>query len=247
MDNTFIVYIIKDHGVPFYVGKGASTDRMYWHEKYAKGEVALGYGLKKDYNPRKTRKIKKILAEGRQLEYDWIEVDSELLAFEKEIELINLYGRRGIDPDGTLMNLTAGGIGGNTIQHYNDEQKEVLRQKRSIASKNRSPEAIEKIRQASIGRKHTTETRAKISAARSSSKGKPSPNRGKPATGGNAKGVRKAPNCVQIKQTSLAGGLIKVWPSYKSIMVFYNIGEKKARLMVSKGKIFDDSIWEING
>jgi hypothetical protein len=243
MDGHFLVYIIKDQGIPFYVGKGSSTDRMFWHEKYAKNEVELGFGLKVDYNPRKTRKIKKILAEGRQLEYEWIELYSESAAFQKEIELISLYGRRGIDTYGTLMNLTAGGIGGNTTQHYSEEQKEHLRKKRSQASKNRSPETIEKIRQASIGRKHSPEAKAKISAARKIRKGIPSPKRGIPATGGNAKGVRKAANCIQIAQHSLNGELIKIWPSFKSIMDFYNIGEKKARLVVINYQEFDNSLW----
>ena len=127
MDGNFIVYIIKDQGVPFYIGKGSSIERMYWHEKYARGEVPLGYGLKKDYNPRKTRKIQKILREGRLPEYEWINFNFEIDAFNKEIELIKHYGRKNIDPHGILMNLTTGGIGGNTTQHLSDEQRKILK------------------------------------------------------------------------------------------------------------------------
>jgi hypothetical protein len=51
----WLVYILKDIGIPFYVGKGAGESRAYSHEKYAKSNNLqdLGYGLTKDYNPYK--------------------------------------------------------------------------------------------------------------------------------------------------------------------------------------------------
>ena len=97
-----IVYLLLDRGIPFYVGKGSSKDRAYSHEKYAitNNVEDLGYGLLKDYNPRKTRKIRKILRENRCIEYNIIECNTESAAFDLEIDLIKKYGRKGIDKNG---------------------------------------------------------------------------------------------------------------------------------------------------
>jgi hypothetical protein len=196
---SYYVYLLCEDNTPFYVGIGKG-DRAYWHEKYARGETSLGYGLTNDYNPRKTRKIQKILRQGKQINYQFPYSNLQELkeALEIEKHLIKYYGRKGIDKDGILYNLHPGGLGGDTFTYLSEEKKKQRRQKNSFAVKNRSEETLDKIRKASTGRKHTNEAKEKISASQKGKNnnmfGKISPKKGKPATGGNAKGVRKAWN-----------------------------------------------------
>src|SRR3546814_12278493 len=85
MAKVYYTYILSDQGTPFYVGYGTS-DRMYSHEKFARGDNDLGYGLGEDYNPRKTRKIKKLIKEGRSVEYSYTEFESKEQALNFEME-----------------------------------------------------------------------------------------------------------------------------------------------------------------
>jgi hypothetical protein len=97
----YYVYLLRDGGVPFYVGKG-TKDRMYHHAWQAR---------KKARNLPVHNKIRKMWREGRDIEYEIVsrtEDDSEAFAIERR--LIAEIGRRdrGV---GSLMNLTDGGEG----------------------------------------------------------------------------------------------------------------------------------------
>lgn len=122
----YYVYILKRQGDPFYVGYGQG-DRALHHEKYARDEKSLGFGLKKDYNPFKTRIIRKEIKEGRNIEYEFIPRnnidDAKLL----ETQLIAKYGRRGLDDNGILTNRTNGGDGGDTWAGRRKELSEKMK------------------------------------------------------------------------------------------------------------------------
>lgn len=87
-----------------------------------------------------------------------------------EIEEIRNFGSRA--PNG--YNLTSGGEGGDTFSgcHHTDETKEKIRKpqlgskrpyvSRALKGKKQTPEHIEKVRQAGIGRKHTDDTKKKM-------------------------------------------------------------------------------------
>ncbi|MCK9531463.1 MAG: hypothetical protein M0R77_13025 [Gammaproteobacteria bacterium] len=138
MAKVYYTYILSDQGTPFYVGYGTG-DRMYSHEKFARGDKDLGYGLGEDYNPRKTRKIKKLLKEGRSVEYSYTEFESKEQALNFEMELISQYGRKGIDKNGTLMNITSGGTGGNTIGDHPECDKIIQKRSDSVRATYNDP------------------------------------------------------------------------------------------------------------
>ena len=73
--------------------------------------------------------------------------------------------------------------------------------------------------------------------------GKISPNKGKPATGLNSKGIRKASNAIKINQIDLDGNIIKTWSSIQEIYSYYYVGEKVIRNIIKNQKLFDDSHW----
>lgn len=114
------VYVLSDQGTPFYVGVGID-DRMFHHEQFARGQRDLGYGLKDDYNPHKTRKIQKLIQEGRSIEYSYTEYDTKEQALKSEKDLIKKYGRA--TDGGILTNITEGGTGGDTYTGLSEEQK----------------------------------------------------------------------------------------------------------------------------
>jgi hypothetical protein len=211
-----IVYILSDLGIPFYVGKGSSKDRAYSHEQYAlsNNKSDLGYGLEKDYNPRKTRKIRKLLRENRSIGYNIIDCDSESAAYDLEIELIKKYGRRGIDKDGILTNIHPGGTGGDIWSTLSETRKlEILEKRRETLnnlpyeikedrSKNRS--ILTRQMMDNMTEEQRKERSSKISKSRAGIKMGPSPKKGKPATGNNSKGVRVAWNKDIDKNSKLA-------------------------------------------
>jgi len=198
----YYVYVLKDQGTPFYIGKGAD-DRLFDHERKAKDKSFDEFGVAHDYNPYKTRKILKILASGRTIEYEIVKTfDNETDAFQCETSTIIKWGRKGIDPNGVLTNRTLGGVGGDTYKGLNEEQRKIRAVKQRLARLNWTPEyakkIADKIKQTRI--KNGTvyhPTPEHIEKCRQSNKlriGIPSTKKGKPATGLNTKGIRKAWN-----------------------------------------------------
>lgn len=98
------VYLLIDPraGRPFYVGKGQG-DRMLRHVWCIKSE-----SRKKHSNPIKNKQIREMLAQGVQPEYQCEYFDTKQEAFQREVQLIEFYGRR-IDKSGILTNMSLGG------------------------------------------------------------------------------------------------------------------------------------------
>lgn len=96
--NTFYIYALFYRGVPYYLGKGHKK-RLHSHKKYAhKG------------NSHKDRLISSLLQKKKFEEPILIsEGLSEQEAFDLEVLLIQLIGRK---PNGPLLNMTNGGEGG---------------------------------------------------------------------------------------------------------------------------------------
>jgi hypothetical protein len=158
MENKFYVYVYLDTRKPgnytyedlnlayepFYVGKG-SGNRMMVHmqEKF----------LKK--NSPKNQKIKKILASGKRPEivkiFDFL---SEELAFQKEIRLIELIGRKD-KGTGPLNNLYDGG--------YGSSKTEETRKKISETKKRMFQDG--EIAHPMLGKEHSQESKTKMSLA----------------------------------------------------------------------------------
>ena len=97
---------------PFYVGKGKNR-RKYAHL----------YSNKEDHNRLKINIINKILKNG---EYPIIEIlfesNSEEESYKKEVDIINIIGRRDLKR-GPLSNMTNGGDGSNRIQTKEEKIK----------------------------------------------------------------------------------------------------------------------------
>lgn len=140
------VYKLLYDGIPFYIGYGVS-DRAHFHEKYARGETDLGYGLTEDYNKFKTRKIQKIINIGKTVEYEFISCGDVDEAKKLEIELIKKFGRRGIEDDGVLTNRTPGGDGGYTWAHKREEHIAKLKKIWADKSSSEKREVGRKVRE----------------------------------------------------------------------------------------------------
>lgn len=142
MSTESYVYILSDGSVPFYVGMGVG-DRAYHHVRLRNSQ--------KERNTFKSRKIRKILAEGRDVEYDIIWCESDEEARQLEADLIVKYGRRGIDNNGILTNRAPGGRGGDIMT---PEQRAQSAQKRqgywNRLPDSRRSEIVDKIRSTKI-------------------------------------------------------------------------------------------------
>lgn len=246
-----IVYILSDTGIPFYVGKGSSKDRAYSHERFAisNNKDDLGYGLEKDYNPRKTRKIRKLLRENRLVEYNIIECRSEEVAYSLEIELIKKYGRKGIDKNGILTNIHPGGSGGDIWSTLSETRKSEMLEKRRKTIEQTPKEIIEGRRlarskqQAKIMSDMSAEDKKnrsqRISKSRTGIKLGPSPKKGKLATGNNAKGVKMAWNKDIDKNSELAIKHRQKCKEYQERIDPEEQGRTPYRLISSTGEIVE--------
>jgi hypothetical protein len=141
-ENKYFVYTYSyPDGIPFYVGKGCNNRHLV-HLQEAK--------LNKNLNSYKIKVIKKILKNNQlPIIKKIIENVDEELAFLVEEEYISKYGRRDIGT-GILVNCTSGGDGSSDLS-------EETRKKKSLA--------VTGSKNPFYGKKHTSETFAKINAA----------------------------------------------------------------------------------
>lgn len=143
---------------PFYVGKG-SNNRINVHVSNAK--FFMRNNLKvKSY---KINKIISILRENLEpIRIKIFESVSEEEIFQKEIETIKLIGRKDLK-NGFLLNKTDGGDGArNQIFTYNTKLKMSLSKKGKKLSESHRKNIISSL----IGRKHSIETKKKMSESR---------------------------------------------------------------------------------
>lgn len=166
MSKMYYVYMYKnpETGIPMYVGKGHGN-RDISH-------------LKKSHNRRLSKEISKMLEAGMQPDVERIitsDDHTEVLA--EEIRQIKLYGRKGFDPGGVLMNFTLGGEGAlgrvrtrESIERGAAKQRGIARPESCAAVSEgtrramENPEVRNRIRLAKSGVPCPPETRAKLSA-----------------------------------------------------------------------------------
>lgn len=160
---TYVYYTQADASIPTYVGKGKGN-RAYRHQKTkTRFGNHIQSQLRDDVFP--------IIAKFPQ--------PSEQAAFDKEVRLIALYGRRDLGT-GSLYNMTDGGDGISglirtaehkariSVAHLGKIQKPhtaEAKAKISAAVKQRSPETQAKIIAGNRGQKRSDECRARMSAA----------------------------------------------------------------------------------
>ena len=103
MKEVYYVYLLLDplnFYLPFYIGKG-KDQRCYSH---------LSESMETSENKRKTKHIIHIRNNGHEpIVMKWIENIDEDMAYNIEMELIERFGRKGLDTSGILMNYNKGG------------------------------------------------------------------------------------------------------------------------------------------
>ena len=118
--NQYYTYLLKrPNGIPFYVGKGNCKGfRIEEHIKEALSD-------KLSRNPHKVNLIRKIIKNGKQIDYEIIGFfDNEQSAFRSEIKTIRNYGRKNTGT-GILTNLTDGGEGRSGCTHIVSEEARI--------------------------------------------------------------------------------------------------------------------------
>lgn len=156
----YYVYLYRDpsRGMePIYVGKG-------------KGLRYKDHLSRKDHHPL-TYRLRKMRREGTTPDIIFVckDVDEEL-AHLVEMEAISKYGRRDLGK-GPLLNLTDGGEGTSGYSPvFTDEHRRKISASRKGNGSIQTPEAVEKRRQANLGKKRSPEVRELLSQQK---KGKP--------------------------------------------------------------------------
>jgi hypothetical protein len=148
MNKQYYIYIFKDeNGVPFYIGKGHG--KRYLMHLLGKGNLYV------------LNVIEQIEAAGKDFDIAIEYVDSEQRAFEREIELIRLHGRRDIGT-GTLCNHTDGGEGasGRILS-----KETIERIRRALTGKRLSEQHVESLRRSHQGHTPSEANRRAVSAA----------------------------------------------------------------------------------
>jgi hypothetical protein len=107
-DGVFYIYVYFENfgefdSVPFYVGKGLG--------KRSKSHTYNLDNFEKDGNKRFRNKLRSMRREGVEPIIVMLaeNIEDETIAYEIEIDFIEHYGRKGIDPGGVLLNLLPGG------------------------------------------------------------------------------------------------------------------------------------------
>ena len=142
LHNECIVYrhIRCDKNEPFYIGIGRNVKRAY--NKTRRSNLWKSIVAKTDYEV-------EILFENVSWEF----------AKEKEIEFIELYGRRDLNK-GTLVNFTDGGDGSLGLFRSEETKRKISKSLKGI---NRSEETIQKIKDSQKGRVFSKEHKLKLS------------------------------------------------------------------------------------
>lgn len=162
VNGNFIYENLKFDYVPIYVGKGKNTRDV----SHLKKCLVANPGTHPFYD-----KLRKIISDGYQPIIVKIkEFNEENDSLKHEKYLISLIKR--IIDNGTLLNLTEGGIGGDTFSGQTDKRKLEIRDKISISNKGKnkgkkcSDKQKEQLRIVNIGKKASIETRKKMSNTR---------------------------------------------------------------------------------
>ena len=149
-ENIYYCYVYKrEDGTPYYIGKG-------------KGSRAFITSRKIVSPPRDRTNI-----------FFACEGVSETEAFEMEVALISLLGRKDLGT-GILRNQTDGGDGISGYAHTEEARRKMCEKKRNI-----SDETRRKLIESNKGNRHSEESKIKMSVAR---RGERNPNYGKPCS-----------------------------------------------------------------
>ena len=193
-------HIRLDKNEPFYIGIGSDTN------------------YKRAYSKRNRNKYWNNIVAKSEYRVDILLDDiSREEAIQKEVEFINLYGRRDKNT-GTLSNLTDGGEGiFGYVASMETRLKMGLSQMGNQKYKLRTTpieEINKKISIANKGKKMSDEFKQKLSKAFSGSN---NPNYGVKMSDEQKEKIRNSHKCFTVHQFDLSGNLIKTWPSTKSV------------------------------